>query len=771
MATYRGQVTHVEHCAARSAREGTLSSPLPSHLQAYLDRRGLRLWSHQVETIEAVRRGENVILTTATASGKTLAFNLAVIEALQADPLATALYLYPMKALANDQLSALSGITSGINVGAAVYDGDTPKGRRAGIRAKSRLVITNPYGLHEYLPSHHLWERFFSHLSLVVVDEAHWYRGVLGSNVAMVIRRLRRIAAHYGADPHFVLASATIANPAEHAGNLIGLPHRVVDNDGAPQGPKDFVCWNPTANPARSPHQQAADLLAHFARHGNQAICFTVSRRMAELVARWASAAAPARRIVAYRAGYQAADRRQIEDDLRRGNLHAVAATSALELGIDLGHLDAVVMAGYPGTICSTWQQAGRAGRTQAASIAVLAAFEDPLDQYLVKHPEELFGRAHEHAVVDLTNAHILSGQLTCAAAELPLRESDSEHFGSQMRPLVAALTEEGLLTPTPMGHAFHGTFRPASAVRLDAVDDQNVEVRCGDVLLESVSGARALATTHPGAILLNRGSSWRIESLDLEAGIARAVAEDSESYTETLSQTSIEVLGERSRRQLGRATLCLGDLRTSRRYYAYRLKNGDRVLGTHGLDLAPIEMDTVGLWLRFPPELAAEVIRVPGRDYAGGLHATEHALIHMMPLLAMCDRRDVGGMSNPLDDGGVIFIFDDYKGGIGIAEKAYQRFERLTHVAIGLLEGCGCQTGCPSCVYDRNCGSDNAPMDRQAAANILGVLLPGRTVTEPEAGRRRATCSTSRVPYSARQSASAGRWASTSSWQPRPRS
>ncbi len=738
MASYRGQITHVEHLAARAAKEGSLSSPLPVPLQEYLDQRGLRLWAHQVETIEAVRRGENVILTTSTASGKTLAFNLAVLEALHIDPVATAIYLYPMKALANDQLNALDEIVraTGINAGAAVYDGDTPKGRRAGIRAKSRLVITNPFGLHEYLPSHHLWERFASHLSLVVVDEAHWYRGALGSNVAMALRRLRRIASHYGADPHFVLASATIANPAEHAANLVGLPHRVLDNDGAPQGPKDFVCWNPTANPARSPHQQAADLLAHFASHGYQAICFTVSRRMAELVARWASTAAPACRIVAYRAGYRAADRRQIEEDLRRGNVDAVAATSALELGIDLGRLDAVVMAGYPGTICSTWQQAGRAGRTRASSIAVLAAFEGPLDQYLVKHPGELFGRAHEHAVVDLTNPYILSGQLTCAAAELPLRESDSEHFGSQMAPLMVALTEEGLLTPTPMGHAFHGTFRPASAVRLDALGDQNIEVRCGDLLLESVSRARALATAHPGAILLHRGSSWRIESLDLKSGIARAVAEDTESYTETLSQTSIEVLGERHQRQLGRATLCLGDLRTTRQFYAYRLKDRDRVLGTHRLDLAPVEMDTVGVWLRLPLELAAEVRRVPGRDYAGGLHATEHALIHMMPLLAMCDRRDVGGMSCPLDQGGVIFIFDDHKGGIGIAEKAFEHFERLGQIAMGLLEGCGCEIGCPSCVYDRSCGRDNAPMDRLAAAHILRMILPGWAIAEPETGR-----------------------------------
>lgn len=718
--SHRGQIAHVEHTPARPAQEGRLSRPMPAALAAYLGGLRLSLWSHQAETIEAVRRDEDVILTTATASGKTLAFNLAVLEALHGDPSATALYLYPTKALANDQLSALDAIAGslGANIAAAVYDGDTPRAARRAIRSTSRLVITNPYGLHEYLPNHHLWGRFLSNLRLVVLDEAHFYRGVLGSNVALVIRRLRRLAVHYGADPRFVLASATIANPSEHAENLLGRPARVLDEDGSPQGPKDFVCWNARADPSRSTHMQAADLLAHFATNGNQAICFTVSRNMAEQVARWAAAAAPSCRIGAYRAGYRPEDRRQIEDELRRGTLDAVAATSALELGIDIGRMDAVVIAGYPGTICSTRQQAGRAGRSQAPSIAVLVAFEDPLDQYLVNHPEELFRRAHEHAVVDLANPHILAAQLICAAAELPLVDSDAQYFGPQAAALITPLAEEGLVARTPMGYAFHGAFRPASALRLDALDDRAVEVRCGEELLEAMSGPRALADAHPGAILVHRGRSWRIDSLDLEAGIARAVAEDTDRYTETLSQTRIQVLAERRRRQVGVASLCLGGLRTSRSFYAYRLKSRDRVLATNPLDLPAVEMDTIGVWLSLPPELEAI------GNYAGGLHGAEHALIHMMPLLAMCDRRDVAGMSTCYGPEGVIYIFDDHMGGVGIAEKVFERFERLSELALGLLERCGCDTGCPSCVYDRRCGTDNAPMDRVAAAAILGSIL-----------------------------------------------
>ncbi|MHB8293566.1 MAG: DEAD/DEAH box helicase [Acidimicrobiales bacterium] len=733
LASHKGQIAHVEHLPATPARPGVLSTPLPAALQGYLRERGIELWSHQAETIEAVRSGADVVLTTSTASGKTLAFNLPVLELLSQQPKATALYLYPMKALANDQLGVLAEIeaSTGIKVGAAVYDGDTPTDRRRNVRATSRLVITNPYGLHEYLPNHHLWERFFSRLAVVVIDEAHWYRGVFGSNVAMVLRRLRRICARYGSDPRFVLASATIANPAEHAGALVGKPHRVIAGDGAPHGRKDFVLWDSSANPDRSAHLQAAELLAYLAASGHQTICFTVSRKMAELVGRWAQEAAPAKRIVAYRAGYQPADRRKIEAELRDHVIDGVAATSALELGIDIGHLDAVIMAGYPGTICSTWQQAGRAGRSRAPSIAVLVAFDDPLDQYLVSHPYELFGRPHEHAVVDLSNPRILSGHLTCAAAELPLCEDDASYFGPQAAEAVASLTAQGALADTPMGHAYHGTSRPVASVRLDSIDEQAIEVRCASGPLETLSLRRALSTVHPGAILLHRGESYRIGSLDLPAGVATAVAVQTGTYSEVLKHVSLEVLREHTSRELGRARLWLGEVRTSEQVYAYKLKAHDRVLSSHELELPPVELDTVAAGLFFPPELASAV-RASGNEYWGGLHGVEHAIVHMVPLVAMCDRNDVGSMSTPhhdLSGSGAIFLYDGYPGGIGIAEKAYEDFERLVEITLGLLASCGCESGCPSCIYDRACGSDNEPLDKAAAASLLRDLCGPKTV------------------------------------------
>ena len=725
---YAGQITHVEHFPARRANHGTLHHPLPEALQRALDAEDLRLWTHQSAAIQAVRAGTNVMLTTATASGKTLAFNLAVFEQLAMDPRATALYIYPMKALANDQAAVLGELeaATGVRAAAAVYDGDTPPSRRPRIRASSRLVLTNPYGLHEYLGQHHLWERFFSNLRLVVIDEAHWYRGVFGSHVALVIRRLRRIAARYGAHPSFFLTSATLANPAAHAYSLTGLPHRVIDQDGAPHGPVDFVLWNPKANSARSTHQQAADLLAHLSATGHQALCFTISRAMAELVARWASRAAPGRHIRAYRAGYQPADRRRIEQDLRDGVVDALATTRALELGIDIGHLDAVLMAGYPGTICSTWQQAGRAGRGQHPALALLLAFDDPLDQYLVTHPEHLFGAPHEQAVIDPGNPHILAGHLLCAAAETPLISADAALFASSLPEAIRALTSEGLLAETPMGHAFHGAFRPADVVRLTSEDDQAVEIRCGPLLLETVSHRRALSTAHPGAILLHQGESYRIETLDLEHAIAHATPEITDHYTESLRHADIKILADQGRRRVGEVTVTHGRVRVTETFYAYQIKAYDQVLATKPLDLPPHEFDTTAAWLTMPPGLAAR-IRAAARDYAGGLHAAEHALIHMMPLLAMCDRGDIGGMSSTrhrASQTGIIFLYDGFHGGLGITRRAAEQIEQLAAITSRMVEGCSCTNGCPSCVYDRNCGNDNQPMDRHAAVTVLSSLL-----------------------------------------------
>ncbi len=729
---------------ARPAEHATLDPPLSSPLQHHLDRAAIRLYRHQVEAIQTVRGGGNVVLSTPTASGKTLAFNLPVFERLAADPEATALYVYPMKALANDQLATLRALerSTGLRFGAAAYDGDTPQNIRPRIRNQSRLVVTNPYGLHYYLPHHHLWARFFSNLAVVVIDEAHWYRGVFGSNVALVLRRLRRILDHYGADPQFMLASGTIANPAEHGERLVGMSCEVIAADGAAHGPKHFLVWDTARLAGRSAHRQVADLLALHAKQGCQTICFTVSRQMAELTARWAAEQAPGRRIVPYRAGYRPEDRRRIEQALKEGTVDGVASTNALELGIDIGGLDAAILASYPGTMMSTWQQAGRAGRGSGTALVTLVAFEGPLDQYLARHPQELLSKPHEHAVVDLDNPYILNGHVLCAAAELPVTDREEACFGPRLSDALAHWEQKGRLTRTSAGWIHHGRGRPVGEVSLDAIDAGRVEVRCGDGngdassgrgrLLEVLSERRAYASAHPGAILYHQGDSYRILSLDLARGVATARQVATEEYTEPINQPSVTVTAERRRRPLGGngrgtgSTLFVGTVDVTDQFIGYRRKHYDRVVQTHDLELPPVEFATVGVWCAVSSRIR-DAVRGAGGDWLGGLHAAEHTMIHLLPMFAMCDKRDVGGMSTAahpdVGGGAVIFIYDGYPGGIGIAEKAFEVFEQLASAAFEMVRDCACEEGCPSCVYDRQCGNDNQFMDKQAALLILDRL------------------------------------------------
>jgi DEAD/DEAH box helicase domain-containing protein len=730
---------------ARPAEYATLGPPLPPPLQRHLDRAGIRLYRHQVDAIQAVRDGGNVVLSTPTASGKTLGFNLPVFERLAADPQATALYVYPMKALANDQLATLRALeqATGLRFGAAAYDGDTPQSARARIRNRSRLVVTNPYGLHHYLSHHRLWARFFSNLAVVVIDEAHWYRGVFGSNVAFVLRRLRRVLDHYGADPQVMLASGTIANPAEHSERLVGKSCQVIAADGAAHGPKHFLVWDTARLPGRSAHRQVADLLALYAKHDCQTICFTVSRQTAELTARWAAEQAPGRRIVPYRAGYRAEDRRRIEQALKDGTVDGVASTNALELGIDIGGLDAAILASYPGTMMSTWQQAGRAGRGAATALVTLVAFEGPLDQYLARHPQELLTKPHEHAVVDLDNPYVLNGHVLCAAAELPITDRDEAFFGPKLPDALAHWEQTGRLAGTSAGWIHHGQGWPVGDVSLDAIDAGRVEVRCSDGngdasrsgrgrLLEVLSERRAYACAHPGAILYHQGNSYRILSLDVAHGVATARQVATEEYTEPINQPSLTVTAERRQRPLGGSrhgaggTLFVGTVDVTDQFIGYRRKHYDRVVQTCDLELPPVEFATVAVWCAVSSRIR-DAVRGAGRDWLGGLHAAEHAMIHLLPLFAMCDKRDVGGTSTAahpdVGGGAVIFIYDGYPGGIGIAEKAFEVFEQLASATFEMVRDCDCEDGCPSCVYDRQCGNDNQFMDKQAALLLLDRL------------------------------------------------
>jgi DEAD/DEAH box helicase domain-containing protein len=595
----------------------------------------------------------------------------------------------------------------------------------------SRLVLSNPHELHHVLPWHHQWSRFLSGLSCVVIDEAHRYRGVTGSHMAFLVRRLRRICARYGSDPRFIVASATLANPDEFARNLCGVPFRTVAGDGAPQGPRRFVLYNPFSGGVMegSFHRDAAAILVECMRHRLQTLTFTGSRKMTELVALWAREGAVRERIgdqvAAYRAGYLPEERRDIEQRLKSGSLAGVVSTNALELGIDIGSLDGVILAGYPGTMMATWQQAGRAGRRGEESVAVMVASQSPLDQYFVRHPDLFFGSPHESAIVDLENPYIFSGQLLCASAELPLDPSDSAFFGPRFPGFADALRAEHLVSETPRGLVYSGSRRPHELVGLSGISRDSFRVVLDGRTLETMDRGQAFREAHKGAVLLHQGEQYLVDSMDLAHGIVRVHPSDVDYYTRPLKSVDIAVRQVLESRPVGDFALSFGDVEVSEHYYAYRIVRNDAVLGIEPLDLPPLRFSTKAVWFTPPGGLEDELLSA-GADPDGGLHGTEHALIAMMPFRVLCDRWDLGGLSvpaHPATGGPAVFVYDGYEGGIGLSEKAYQIFGDLARHTFALVSECPCEEGCPACIYSPKCGNDNQPLDKKGTVLILQAL------------------------------------------------
>ncbi len=746
------RVACIRAIPAQEASYRDPARPLPPPLQRYLDRKGIRLYSHQAESLEALRAGENLILTTPTASGKTLAFNLPVFEALHGEPAATALYLYPTKALANDQLKAIRDLEEGTGIAAAgaIYDGDTPSSRRPLIRERSRVILSNPYELHQVLPWHHRWERFFRGLRFVVIDEAHRYRGVFGSHMAYLVRRLRRIARHYGADPQFVLSTATIANPLEFGGNLTGHEYRHVSSDGSPRGRKHFVLYNPFHDGVngRSAHRETEDLLLACLSRGLQTLCFTVSRRMAELIALWAHEDLARKgldpsQVTAYRAGYLPEERRAIEDRLKSGTLKGLTSTNALEVGIDIGGLDAVLISGFPGTMISTWQQAGRAGRRGNDSAAFLVAFQDLLDQYFMRHPETFFGTPHEHAIVDLANPYIVSGHLLCAASELPLHPGrDRALWPAGLEEPIRSLTAAHLLRPTPHGVVYCGRGRAAEAVKLDSISSETFRMTCNGTLLETLDRAQAFREAHDGAVVLHRGETYLVREMDLDTRRIRVERADVDYYTDALKSVDLRVVRELSRREGDGFTLSLGDVEVTEQYTGYRIMKYDALIGFEPLSLPPLTFGTRALWFTLSPDLATAVT-ASGFDLAGALHGAEHAIIGVAPFHVLCDRRDLGGLSttsHPDTDGPAIFVYDGYEGGIGLTEKAFGLMEAIAAMAREAVRDCRCEAGCPACIYSPKCGNDNTPLDKGGTVQVLGAMEDGIRVSMAK-GNQKQEC------------------------------
>ncbi|MDD1687658.1 DEAD/DEAH box helicase [Methanoregula sp.] len=733
---YRTRVVHVRSIEPKPARVGSLELPLSPSLAAYLDQMGIRLYSHQCEAINHVRAGKNVILTTSTASGKTLAFNIPVYSNLEINKDARALYLYPTKALSNDQLLSLDQMAkfTGIAVKPALYDGDTPQSKRAAIREHSRIIISNPHELHQVLSWHAKWQPFLSNLQFIVIDEAHRYRGVFGSHIAFVIRRLLRLCRHYGSDPRFVLSTATLANPREFAHHLTGQEFELVDNDGSPHGRKNFVLYNPFYDgiSERSMHQETKDLLVSCVKENLQTLCFTGSRKMAELVTVWARddvrrlSPGLADSISAYRAGFLPEERRAIERQLKGGTLKGVVSTNALELGIDVGSLDAVIISGYPGTMMSTRQQAGRAGRKGDESLAILVAQANPLDQYFMHHPDQFFDRSHEHAIVDTANPYILSGHLLCAAAELPLNEeTDREFFGEPVSGFLSELASDDLLRRTSRGWVYTGRGRAAEAVRLDGVPGETFRIMCHGRLLETLDRGQAYREAHKGAIMLHQGETFVVNEMDLETHTIRVTETDVDYYTQPQKEVDLSIIETLETRTVNGIKCAYGEVDVTEQYTGYKIKRGDTIIGMEPLSLPALTFRTKAFWF-IPPDSVEHKVTDAGLDLAGGLHGAEHAIIGLMPLHVMCDRWDIGGLSSPVfgETGEpVVFVYDGYEGGIGLAEKAFGILPALFTSAYELVRDCPCESGCPSCIYSPKCGNDNQPLDKEATILILGEL------------------------------------------------
>lgn len=757
---YGNKTAHVEIIPARDAIYGSLTEPLPEQLEQYIRARGISLYTHQCDAIETFRSGKDFILTTATASGKTLAFSMPVIERLINDPHATALYLYPTKALSHDQLKNLLEIEqkTGIQMTPAVYDGDTPPGKRPVIRSRSRIVITNPYELHTILPWHHQWSVFLKNLAVVVIDEAHQYRGVFGSNMAFVIRRLRRICTHHGNDPLLVLSSATIANPVEFATRLTGKPVACISSDGSPRGTRHFVLYNPfhQGDMSAAVYRESGSILRMCMHNDLRVLCFTGSRKLTELITLQVRDAVIQRDtmdpalVSAYRAGYLPGERRDIEDRMKNGLLRGIVSTNALEVGIDVGCLDGVIMTGFPGSIVSTWQQAGRAGRTSGDSLAILVASQDPLDQYFMRHPGEFFSSSHEHAIIDLENPYIISGEVLCAAAELPVSpDNDRRFFGDDLETVLSSLAAEHLLCRTKRGYIYSGSRRPVELASLSALSAVTYRVMCNGETLETMDQSQAFREAHEGAILYHQGEKFLVLSMDQDRHIIRVEPTDVDYYTKPLQSVDVRIIREEKNCSAGKSRLSFGEVRVTEHCAAYRVMRYDTIISVEPLDLPPVTFNTKALWFIAPDEVYS-VIERRSLDFGGGLHGAEHALIAVMPFYVMCDRRDIGGFSSPSFPGlgePVVLIYDRFPGGIGLAENAFSKFDEIARMTANLVRDCGCESGCPSCIYSPKCGSDNQPLDKEAAIEVLGSLFVAGGQGSPVPDDR--PCTNTQIPVS----------------------
>jgi len=722
----RDQVKAVHVVPARDGGASPVPAEVHESVHRFLKMSDITgLYTHQSDAIRRIIAGRDVVVSTSTASGKTYAFVLPVLDELARDEEATALFLYPLKALTNDQLAVLLEVEdiSGIDLAPAVYDGDTPRARRPRIRQESRIVLSNPFEIHETLPYHHLWRRFLTNLRFIILDEAHRYTGVFGSNVAQVVRRLLRVAEAYGAHPRLILSSASIANPGEHALRLTSRDCVVVDKDGSPAGKRHLVLFDSSGPDSTSPYILTRDVFKHLMESGLKTLVFTQSRKAAEFVASLVTDEKQSLPVAPYRAGYLPEERRRLERGFKEGALRGMVSTTALELGIDIGDLDAVVVSGYPGSVSTFWQQIGRGGRRGGESLGVFVAHDTIIDQYLVKNPERLLARRFEPATVDLSNEHILAGHMLCAASELPVRvEDDDEPTAGVLK----GLSGRGLLRKTDHGYIYSGVSRPHEAVRLNRIGDTTVDLMDGDAgdLLETMDLDRALRETFPGAVYLHQANTWLVESLDLEALKATMSRSKVDYYTQARWDKSADVLETSHTGPAGAALASKGRIRITQQVTGFLKKRYGRVVGGADLDMPRRRFETTAVWLDFEIEHGTGTT-----DFMGSLHALEHTLVGIAPLVLSCDPGDLAGFSTimaPHSGAPSMYVYDAYEGGIGLADRLMDNLDAILETVLGVLTGCSCDDGCPACCLSPRCGNDNRPMDKKGAIELIDRVLTG---------------------------------------------
>ncbi len=739
---------HVAELPARSGRPHSWPEwAEPDVVRAFAERGISDPWSHQAAAAELAHAGRHVAISTGTASGKSLAYQLPVLNALATDPRARGLYLSPTKALGHDQLRAAHALTAAVprlhDVAPTAYDGDSPAEVRRFAREHSRWLFSNPDMIHlSILRNHARWAVLLRGLRFVIVDECHYYRGVFGSNVAMVLRRLLRLCERYSSAPTVVFASATTDSPGATAAELIGRPVQEVTEDGSPQGARTVALWEPAlradltgengAPVRRSAGAEAAHVMADLVAEGAQTLTFVRSRRAAELTALGTRARlddiAPelSSKVASYRAGYLAEDRSALERALAEGRLRGLATTNALELGVDIAGLDAVVLAGFPGTVASFWQQAGRSGRRGQGALVVLIARDDPLDTYLVHHPDALLGKPVERVVIDPANPYILGPQLLCAATEMPLDEAEVRSFGAT--DVAQGLIDDGLLRRRNDKYFPAAGIQPHGAVDIRGSSGGQIVIIEADTgrLLGSAGVDQAPASVHPGAVYLHQGETYVVDSLDTEGQIAFVHAEDPGYATFARELTDIVVTGAGERREFGSVNLGLVPVRVTHRVVGYlRRRLSGEVIDFIQLDMPEHVLPTTAAMYTIDPDAllhnGIEAPRVPG-----SLHAAEHAAIGLLPLVASCDRGDIGGLSTAIGPEGLptVFVYDGHPGGAGFAERGFRQACTWLGATAAAIEACECPNGCPSCVQSPKCGNGNDPLDKAGAVRVLRLVL-----------------------------------------------